>query len=80
MCECKVCKDDKRWRDVIKNGTVDDRFEVYNEMQSRIELAETDASIYRAILDGTWPNALEILERSLEIIKAKNAQNLPITN
>jgi len=80
MCDCGTCNDIKRWKDVIKNGTVDERFEVFNEMFGRIELAETDLLYYQSILNGSWPNAQSILERKLAFIKEKNAQNLPLTD
>lgn len=79
MCECQVCKDIKRWGDVFKNGDVYQRLKVFEEMFSRIEEAETDVQYYKALLNGTWPNAEEILESKLQLIRNKNASNISIS-
>jgi phage shock protein A len=74
-----VCKDITRWRDVFKNGTVDSRMDSFDEMFGRIEDAETEAEMFRAILNGSWPNAQAILEEKLAKIKVKNASSISVS-
>ena len=56
----------RRWKSKIINGSEAERLEVYNEMFERIELAETDLSYFKAIMDGTWPSGKQLLELALE--------------
>lgn len=79
MCECEVCKDISRWRKLIESDNLADRMIAYNEMFERIEIAETDATYYKGILEGHWPNAQGILEAKLEKIRIKNAPDISIT-
>lgn len=66
MCNCQVCQDLRRWKSKIVNGSEAERLEVFNEMFDRIELAETDLSYHRAIMDGTWPLGKQHLEIALQ--------------
>ena len=66
MCNCQTCKDLRRWKSVIIQGSESERLEVYDEMFERIELAETDLSYFKAIMDGTWPSGKQLLELALE--------------
>jgi hypothetical protein len=79
MCECQVCKDLKRWDDVIKNGDVYQRKELLEELYGRIEDAETEVEYYRALFKGTYPYAEEILTTKLRLIKENNASNLSLS-
>lgn len=56
----------RRWKSGIIEGSESERLEVYNEMFERIELAETDLSYFKAIMDGTWPSGKQLLELALE--------------
>jgi len=57
----------------MESENVKDRMDVFEEMFARIEEAETDATYYRGILRGEWPNAEEILEQRLAEVKEQNA-------
>lgn len=59
-CKCQLCKDLKHLEDCGVSEDFINRW--INEGQ--------DAAVNKAILDGTWPSALEWLEGALE--KAKN--------
>ena len=71
-CQCGVCKTLRRWREVLQIDTPE-KDEVFDEIVTVWETESTDASYYRAILDGSWPNAEKILEESLSRIRAKKA-------
>jgi len=67
-CECKVCVDERRWRDAL-NITTPEAEKVFREMIMRLEAAETDACVSSEIFKGRWPGSQEILERSLSIVR-----------
>ena len=71
-CQCGVCKTLRRWREVLQIDTPE-KEEVFDEIVTVWETEATDASWGRAILDGSWPNAEQILEQSLADIRAKKA-------
>jgi hypothetical protein len=54
------------------------QLEAFEEMSDALELAETDATYFKDILEGIWPQSEEILELKLKEVKAKNGKNLPI--
>ncbi len=70
-CNCQVCQDIKRWKAGLEDPVT--RKEIFEEMFGRIEDAETSEAYYHSILDGTWPNAEQILERALAKIKEKRS-------
>jgi hypothetical protein len=37
-----------------------------------------DRDYYRAVLDGSWPSSVEVLERALERAKEKRGEQQPI--
>lgn len=78
-CECQVCKDRQRWFNILANGSLDERKQVFNEMYERIEEAETDVQYYKAVHTGVWPDAEKILENRLQTIRNKNASNLSVS-
>lgn len=69
-CNCQVCQDIKRWKAGLDDPVT--RKEIFEEMFGRIEDAETSEAYYHSILDGTWPNAEQMLERALKNVRAKN--------
>lgn len=77
-CTCQVCKDICRWREVFKNGDIYSRMDAFEEMFGRIEEAETGRDVYKSIMNGTWPESVEILERSLIKAKEQNASNISV--
>lgn len=67
-CTCQVCEDTKRWEKAL-NPTTPEARAAFDEMLSRIEGAETDATVSSEIFKGRWPGSIEILERSLSIAR-----------
>lgn len=73
QCECKVCQNGRMFRHKVEQLPEEQRgfFEVVYD-----ELLETqmDNDYKRAILDGSWPGSVEILEKALVKAKAKQQE------
>lgn len=63
-CTCRNCIMFQHWAKVLEVNTPDKK-DVFNSMLERIADAETDATHSEMILNGTWPNAKEILVHAL---------------
>jgi hypothetical protein len=71
-CNCRVCRDHRRWSDVLIDPNDDgETAKMFDEVMTRLESAESDLSWYRALFDGSWPQAEEILRNQLEHVRAK---------
>lgn len=70
-CNCRLCQRSRKLREIIAHRDVDELISTLNAFADDLVGAEEDASYYRGIVDGTWPNAVAILERSLEKAKLK---------
>lgn len=65
MCKCEVCNDLRHLQECNVNPEFIDRW-----------LSEgLDANVNAAILDGSWPSAIEFLTRALENAKAKQTRS-----
>lgn len=67
-CECKHCQYSKEVRshlDILSENGLEEQREFFSNMYDLLISVEADNDYHSAILDGTWPNAKEILERSL---------------
>lgn len=64
-CECNVCQTLRRWRTVLQIDTPE-KEAVFNEIVETWENESMDADYYRAIMDGSWPSAVELLENALD--------------
>lgn len=72
-CDCKVCLRSRRIQRAMKRRDPDVLIAIINELYEELEGESTDASHQRAILDGSWPGSVEILERALEHARSKTA-------
>lgn len=67
-CNCEVCQDSQYLRDC---GVCED-------FRDRWEAKCFDHEYYEAILDGSWPNAVSILEKALENAKLIRAEKINV--
>ena len=72
MCTCQFCKLSRRVRRTTKNGSRPQMRKLIEELFNRVGNAEENLDYRMAILDGSWPQSVEILERSL--VKGKSIQ------
>lgn len=70
-CTCRTCTNIAKWRAALDIRTPEGE-EAFQEILIEMEAIATDLGWYQAIHEGTWPQAVEILERALE--KAKKVQ------
>ena len=69
-CNCNFCKMYGRvnW---VMDGCGSVERELIWHLYERAMYSEDDLAYYKAILDGSWPHSVEILERALEKAKKK---------
>jgi hypothetical protein len=70
---CELCKINERMVEIIKRRDPDEMASFIKELAVMWLNADQDRNYYSSIIDGSWPQAVEILTTSLE--KSKNYQN-----
>lgn len=78
-CDCDFCKLSKKVREIIEQKDVAKLIDLAHDLMNRnINIGE-DLDRYKAIFDGSWPGAFEILKRKLNEVSAKDKkQNMKI--
>ena len=66
QCNCETCKLSRRIDATIERRDPDEMAALIKELANMWICADFDNSYHRAILDGSWPQAKEILTRGLE--------------
>jgi hypothetical protein len=72
-CTCEFCRMNDRMGEIINRRDPDEMASLIKELAIMWVSADHDSNYYSSILDGSWPQAVEILTASLE--KAKNHPN-----
>lgn len=72
MCQCDSCVRHRRFREAVDNKDFDCLVEIINGLEDQLSFAVTDAEYYESILDGSWPNAGEILRNALDGLPCPN--------
>lgn len=70
-CECKLCIRQEYAKKIMELGSHQDKNEYIRMLLNSMGDTEMELEHDEMILDGTWPNAVDILERSLAKAKAK---------
>jgi queuine/archaeosine tRNA-ribosyltransferase len=65
-CRCMTCTRGRRIVAVIRRGKTSELVNLVRELHNTLLSSEEDASVQRAILEGTWPSARHILLESLK--------------
>jgi hypothetical protein len=74
-CECRLCKESKRIRSIIKKlGPKDGKWlsDFYNNHCN----IEAELEMKTVLLDGSWPSAVEQLTEALKKAKAKAKEQI----
>ena len=69
MCSCRWCKEYRLVKRTVKSGSRHQLRRVLLRFAEDAWMANEELSVNQAILKGTWPSAVEILERALERAK-----------
>lgn len=77
-CNCNFCQLYAKRTEALASDDIDVVKKALIEFSDLWLSADFDLSYYKCILDGSWPQAEEILTRSLE--KAKNHPNRKVEN
>jgi hypothetical protein len=72
-CECGTCRTGRRLKSVAATLAEDDS-KWLRELGDELAHAQMDRDYYRSIVDGDWPNSVEILEAALERAKSKRLE------
>lgn len=73
-CQCDLCKMSKRIDRTIEKRDLDEMAILIKDLANWMASAEFDRDYYKSIVDGSWPQAEEILTKSL--VKAKKFNEL----
>jgi hypothetical protein len=65
VCQCKLCVRHRKWKEILDRNDLQEIKDLVNEIISLLLNSELDNNYYECILDGSWPQAKEILERAL---------------
>lgn len=71
-CRCDLCRRHRHIRATIKSGAREELCKLIDELSDQLLEVEDDRDYYAAILDGSWPSAVELLQQALKEAEAKN--------
>lgn len=60
MCDCRLCKRSREVRAALERIPEQER-EFWSRLHEGLFETEADLEYYKAIVDGTWPNADEVI-------------------
>lgn len=77
ICFCRLCNRDRQVGEILATKDVDKITQLLRETYEMLQYAEHDLNWHQAIMDGSWPQAVQILEQAL---KRAIAQREPVVN
>ena len=72
MFDCQVCQDSRIFRTYLK-GLTESQIDYFQSLYEKLLEAEEDNSYYKALLDGTWPNADKVIENWRKRCRVQNS-------
>lgn len=73
MCNCSSCKMSREIKRTVQNGSHRQKNRLIRELADLYWNTSADLNYENSIADGSWPQAVEILERRLENAKTRKA-------
>jgi hypothetical protein len=70
-CECRICERGRSIHRVKVLGCREELTALVDELHEELGNTEEDLNYKTAILDGSWPQAVELLTAALERAKGK---------
>ncbi len=61
QCECAVCQRNRLFQQHLENVSSDSRY-FFEQLYDAFLETEMDRDYYKVIVDGTWPNADEVIK------------------
>lgn len=68
-CKCPLCLRHRRMDSLIKRGNRKQLCEAVEELLDHLCDVEADLNYHQVIMDGSWPSAVEQLQKSLKRAK-----------
>ena len=66
ICNCDLCLYSRKVRGIISRRNVDELIATVDELMNENHNIGFDLDYANCVLDGSWPSAVEQLERALE--------------
>ena len=76
MCVCKFCKQHRRVQRTIKSGSHQQKNKLILELADLYWSTDAALDYEQVIADGSWPQAVEILERRLANARVRQSEEL----
>ena len=73
QCDCQLCQQNRTFREKLALIPEDVR-PYFENLYDHLLETSFDQDYYRAIMSGSWPGAVEVLERALEKARASRAR------
>ena len=70
-CTCKMCTRHQTIKGVIARAKPDELISVIDELENSLVEVEDELSYYSSIFNGSWPEAIELLENRIKELKSK---------
>lgn len=75
-CICRLCEKSRKLTDIISRRNVDELIVAVDDLHNENYNIGADLEYLQCVMNGSWPSAVEQLERALEM--AKNHPNRKI--
>jgi len=72
MCDSALCVRDRERDALVERGQPEELRKLITELRNDECCMGEELSVYKAIMDGSWPSAMKQLTEALERAKAKN--------
>lgn len=72
MCDCQVCTENRYFMTQLE-GLTESQKEYFEGLHDSMLNTMEDNSYYKALLDGTWPNADKVIENWRKRCQAQNS-------
>lgn len=72
---CLFCRRYKRYREVMANGSRSKLRKFLTDVFEHLYNVEAELDLANAVLDGSWPTAVEQLEEALKTAKEKRLRS-----
>jgi hypothetical protein len=66
MCNCRICRLGRFVNRTVANGSHRQKNRLIRDLEESLFYAEDSLNYERAIADGSWPTAIEILQKRLD--------------
>lgn len=70
-CQCDLCIEHKQFASIISRLSLQEDIAWMQEFYNQVDCERLEANVNEAILDGSWPSAVQYLNEGLRLHKEK---------